>query len=116
MFFLKDPYLDLMHQYIETDRCIVVPFSLGSVVDISEYTREFCKANKDLWINKELPTFDEEIDYIKKVMKSMGNSERFENFIIQKDTGELIGAVGLDHPDKYSVELSLWIRHSKEPK
>ncbi len=86
MILLKDPYLDLVHQYIETDRCIIVPFSLEGIVNIEEITHEFRLANKNKWINQMDPDIDEEVEYIKRTMNAMGNSELFENFIFHKES------------------------------
>jgi hypothetical protein len=114
MLLLKDPYLDLIHQYIETERCVIVPFSTDGIVDIKELTREFCKANKNYWISKTLPDYEEELELVKTIIIAMGNNEVFENFIIHKDSGELVGAICLNAPEEDSANIVLWIRDSEE--
>lgn len=91
MLLLKNPYLDLIHQYIETERCVIVPFSTDGIVDIKDHNREFNLANKNLWISKNLRDMGDEMEFIKTRMISMGNNEVFENFVLQKESGELIG-------------------------
>lgn len=73
MAFLKNPHLDLTKQIIETPRCILVPFSLDGRVDMQELTEEFCKANKDLFVNPFLPNYEQEIKFIEKTEGSIKN-------------------------------------------
>lgn len=86
MLLFKDPYLDLIHQYIETDRCVIVPFSTDGIVDIKDLNKEFNKANKNLWITSALRDMEDESEFVKMKIISMGNNEIFENFIIQKES------------------------------
>ncbi len=65
MFFLSTPYLDLTTSCIETPRCLLVPFSLDGRVDIHELAEEFCKSNKDLYVSAYLPTYEEELEYVR---------------------------------------------------
>lgn len=114
MLLLKNPYLDLIHQYIETERCVIVPFSTDGIVDIKDHNREFNLANKNLWISKNLRDMDDEMAFVKTRMISMGNNEVFENFVLQKESGELIGWIGLNTPEEDSVRIVLWVRDSEE--
>jgi hypothetical protein len=50
MSFLRNIHLDLTTSRIETDRCVLVPYSLDGRVDIRELQEEFCLANKNLWV------------------------------------------------------------------
>lgn len=116
MLLFKDPYLDLIHQYIETDRCVIVPFSTDGIVDIKDLNKEFNKANKNLWITSALRDMEDESEFVKMKIISMGNNEIFENFIIQKESWELIGCIWLNTPEEESVRIVLWIRDSEEGK
>jgi hypothetical protein len=64
MSFLRNPHLDLTTSRIETDKCVLVPFSLDGRVDIRELQEEFCLANKDLWVSPFLPSYEEEIVWL----------------------------------------------------
>ncbi len=111
--FLKNPHLDLLSEKIETERCIIVPFSVYGRVDMHEVQREFCKANKNLFINPFLPTYEEEYEFIKNIEEGMKTGNSFENFIIEKETEKLIGAVGLNSPEETTMNIGLWIREDK---
>ncbi len=114
MLLLKNPYLDLIHQYIETERCIIVPFSTNGLIDIKEYYREFNKANKDGWLTDvEIDPYDE-LEITKKNIITMGNNERFDNFILNKETGDLLGGISLNTPEEESVNIVLWICDDEE--
>lgn len=65
MLFLLSPHLDLTTSRIETERCILVPFSTDGRVDIYELQKEFCLANKDLYVALYLPNYDEELEYVR---------------------------------------------------
>ena len=64
--FLTDPHLSLTTSRIETSRCLLVPFSLDGRVDIRELRDEFCQANKNLYVSPNLPTYEEEFEYVQK--------------------------------------------------
>lgn len=113
MLLLKDPYLELLHQYIETDRCIIVPYSTDGIVNLKDLNREFNKVNKKLWITDSLRDPVDEIEYIKTKIISMGNGEVFENFIIHKETWELLWCIWLNTPEDESVRIVQWIRKSE---
>lgn len=110
MTFLKNPHLDLTTQIIETPRCLIVPFSLDGRVDIHELAIEFCKANKDLYVSPFLPNYEQEIEFIKMNEEAIENGEVFENFILHKDTGGLIGTIGLNSPEEPRMNIGIWIR------
>jgi hypothetical protein len=88
--FLKNPHLDLTASRIETDRCVIVPFSLDGRVDIHELQEEFCKANKNLYVSPILPTYEQELEYVRASEEKMARGEEFENFILDKTTKQLI--------------------------
>lgn len=108
--FLINPDLDLTKQIIDTPRCIIVPFSTDGRVDIRELQEEFCKANKDLFVNPFLPNYEQEIEFIKKTEEAIKNWETFENFLLEKWTNRLIGCVGLNNPEEHRMNIGLWIR------
>lgn len=72
MSFLKNHYLDLTTSRIETARCVLVPFSLDGRVDIHELRVEFSKANKDLYVAPKIPTYEEELEYVRKAEEKIG--------------------------------------------
>lgn len=114
--FLKNPHLDLLWEKIETERCMIVPFSVDGILDMHEVQREFCKANKNLFINPFLPTYEEEYEFIKNIAEGMKTGQSFENFIIEKWTHRLIGAVGLNSPEEETMNIGLWIRENEHGK
>jgi hypothetical protein len=61
---LKNPHLDLTTLRIETDRCIIVPFSSDGRVDIRELWEEFCKVNIDYAVGPIYPTYEQEIEFV----------------------------------------------------
>ena len=88
--FLRNSHLDLTTVRIETPRCVIVPFSLDGRVDIHELAKEFCKANKNLWVSEFLPNYEEEMVFITGAIEQIERRELFENFILEKETGKLI--------------------------
>ncbi len=60
------------------------------------------------------PDLDEEVEYIKRTMNAMGNSELFENFVFHKESWEFLGAIGLNKPDEISMNIGLWIRQTQQ--
>lgn len=84
MSFLRNPHLDLTLQKIETPRCLIVPFSTDGRVDIHELTREFCLANKNLWVAPILPSYEEELEFVMGCIEQMKRGEVFENYILEK--------------------------------
>ena len=111
---LKNPYLDLAYQYIETQRCIVVPFSLDSIVDIKEFAWELNKANKNSWIDTKHFNYKETIVFVKSILISMGNAEEFYNFIIDRETGKFLWAIFLTDTHSDYSSIHLWIREDEE--
>jgi RimJ/RimL family protein N-acetyltransferase len=107
---------DLSSERIQTERCIITPFSFDAGVDMAELTREFCKANKDLFVNPFLPTLPEEIEFVTKVVNAIMNGDTFENFILEKETRALIGCIGLNNPEEDRMNIGLWIRESEHGK
>ena len=110
MSFLSNPHLDLTTSRIETERCILVPFSTDGRVDIRELQLEFCKANKDLYVWPHLPNYAEEMMFVEEVMRDMANGETFENFILDKWTNRLIGCAGLNRAEEHRMNIWIWIR------
>lgn len=80
---------------LETERCLLVPFSLDGRVDIHELATEFCRANKDLYVAPVLPTYEEELEYVRNAEEKWKRGEEFENFILDHETQRLIGCGGL---------------------
>lgn len=107
---------DLSRERIETERCIITPFSFDTGVAMEELTQEFCKANKDLFVSPFLPTLPEEIEFVTKVVNAIMNGETFENFILEKETRALIGCIGLNNPEENRMNIGLWIRESEHGK
>lgn len=103
--FLLNPHLDLTTQIIETPRCVIIPFSTDGRVDIRELAEEFCKANKDFFVSPFLPTYEQELEFVGMQEMAIQNREVFENFILEKDTGRLIGCVGLRSPEEHRMNI-----------
>lgn len=114
MSFLSNPHLNLTTSRIETTRCVLVPFSTDGRVDIRELAEEFCKANKDLYVSQFLPNYEEEIDYVIKMIEQIKSGELFENFILEKGTNRLIGCAGLNRPEDHTMNIGLWIREDEQ--
>jgi hypothetical protein len=109
MFFLKNPHLDLTTSRIETARCLLVPFSTDGRVDIHELQEEFCRANKNLYVSSILPTYEQEVDYVRASEEKIARGEEFENFILDKRNNALIGAGGLRLLESGEVNIGIWI-------
>ena len=86
MTFLKNLYLDLTASRIETLRCVLVPFSTDGRVDIHELQVEFSKANKDLYVAPKIPSYEEELEFVRNTEARIEKGEEFENFILDKNT------------------------------
>ena len=114
--FLKNPYSDLTTSRIETLRCILVPFSTDGRVDIHELQREFAKANKDLYVVPIIPTYEEELEYVRKAEEKIGKAEEFENFILEKDTHRLLGCGWLRLLESGALNIAIWIREDEHGK
>jgi hypothetical protein len=66
MYLISSIHQDLPTLRLETPRCVLVPFSLDGRVDIRELQLEFSKANKNLYVAPKIPTYDEEVEYVRK--------------------------------------------------
>lgn len=116
MSFLKNPHLDLTTVHIETERCVLVPFSTDGRVDIRELTDEFCKANKDFFVSPFLPNYEQEVEFLQKVMQDIEDKKVLELFVLEKDTNRFIGCVGLNRMEEYRMNIGLWIRTDEHGK
>ncbi len=116
MSFLSNPNLDLTDSRIETDRLVLLPFSVDGRVDISELAEEFCKANKDYFVSPFLPTHEEEIEFIANVVEEMRRGEAFQNFILEKWTSQLLGCGGLRTLQNGELNIGIWIRTDQHGK
>ena len=105
MSFLLDPHLDLTLSRIETPRCLMVPFSTDGRVDIRELAAEFSQANKDLYVSPYLPSYEEELEFIKRNELAIQNREVFENFILEKGSMRLIGCAGFNNPEEHRINI-----------
>jgi len=113
MSFLSNTHLDLTQSRIETDRCVIVPFSLDGRVDIRELAEEFCLANKNLYVSPILPTYEQELEYVRASEEKMARGEEFENFILDKTTKQLIWAGGIRVLESGKLNIGIWIRESE---
>lgn len=116
MSFLRNSNLDLTISRIETDRCILIPFSIDGRVDIRELADEFCRANKDLYVSPFLPTYEQELEFVRASDEKIASGEEFENFILDKRNNALIGAAGLRLLKSGEVNIGIWIRESEQGK
>jgi hypothetical protein len=112
--FLSNSHLDLTISRIETARCILVPFSTDAGVDIRELQEEFCRVNKNLYVSSILPTYDQELEYVRASEEKIARGEEFENFILDKRKNTLIGAGGLRLLESGEVNIGIWIRESEQ--
>ena len=116
MTFLRNPHLDLTTSRIETDRCMLVPFSLDGRVDIRELQEEFCRMNQDYSVSQFLPTYEEELKFVEESVDAMKRWEIAEFFILQKDTKKLLGAIWLREPEEYRMNIWFWFRVDEQRK
>ncbi len=116
MSFLHNRYLNFPTSRIETSRCVLVPFSLDGRVDIRELNVEFCRANKNLYVSPNLPTYEEEFEYVKNAAKKITKWEEFENFILEKDSWRLLGCWGLRLLESGELNIGIWIREDEQGK
>lgn len=114
--FLRHPHLDLTTSRIETDRCVLVPFSTDGRVDIRELQEEFCKANKNLYVSQYLPNYEQELEYVGSSEIKIQKWEELENFILDKMTKKLIWAGGLRLLESGEVNIGIWIREDAQGK
>lgn len=112
--FLKNPHLDLTTSRIETERCVLVPFSTDGRVDIRELQEEFCRANKDHYVSPILPTYEQELEYIRACEDKIARGEEFENFVLDKRHNTLVGAGGLRLLESGEVNIGIWIREERQ--
>lgn len=110
----KSPRLDLTSFRLETDRCIIVPFSSDGRVDIQELWEEFCRANKELYVSPVIPTYEQELEYVRASEEKMARWEEFENFILDRETKQLIGAWGIRLLETGHLNIWIWIRENKQ--
>ncbi len=113
MSFLRNPHLDLTTSRIETDRCVLVPFSLDGWVDIRELQEEFCLANKNLWVSPVLPDYDGEYEYVKSSEEKIEKWDEFENFILDKTSQKLIWAGWIRLLESGKLNIGIWIREAE---
>lgn len=116
MSFLRDSHLNLTTSRIETPRCILVPFSTDGRADIRELQEEFCRANKDLYVSPFLPTYEQEVEFVTITAEKIARGEEFENFIIERETGKLLGAWGLRVLKSGQLNIGIWIREDEHGK
>ena len=77
-------YNDLPTSHLETPRCVLVPFSLDGRVDIHELNEEFCRANKNFYVSQFLPSYEQEVEFVRKTEEKIARGEEFENFVLEK--------------------------------
>jgi hypothetical protein len=87
---LINPHLDLTNIRLETDRCIIVPFSSDGRVDIYELWEEFCRVNKNYTVGPLMPTYEQEVGFISQIEQGIAHREYLECFILEKNTKKLI--------------------------
>jgi RimJ/RimL family protein N-acetyltransferase len=112
--FLSNPHLDLTTSRIETARCLLVPFSTDGRVDIRELQEEFCRVNKNLYVSLILPTYEQELEYVRASEEKIARGEEFENFILDKASNSLVGAGRLRLLESGEVNIGIWIREERQ--
>lgn len=85
-------------------------------MDIQELQVEFSKANRDLYVVPKTPTYEEELEYVRKAEEKIGKWEDFENFILSKDEGRLLGCGGLRLLESWALNIGIWIREDEQGK
>lgn len=109
MHWLRDPHLDLPQSRIETDRCVIVPFSLD-LVRVEDIWAAYCQANRHHFVSPHTPeTPEDEEKFLSSVRVSIERREVFENFIFEKESRQFLGCIGLNRADESSMNIGLWI-------
>lgn len=108
--FLKNPSLNLNTLTIDTSRCILQVFHIG--IDFELLTRDFCEANKDLFVSQFLPSVDEEKIFIQETILKRNLGEAIEFFIYEKKTGAIVGCCGINALNTKEPNIGLWIKTS----
>lgn len=116
MTFLRNPHLDLTQVRIETARCVLVPFSTDGRVDLHELQEAFCEANYNLFIGPKMPSYEQEVEYVKGVMRDMTEGKVLELFILNRETGKFLGCIGLSRMEEHRMNIGLWIRTDEHGK
>ena len=116
MSFLSNSHISLTTSRIETLRCVLVPFSTDGRVDIHELQVEFSKANKDLYVVPIIPTYEEEVDFLRNAEAKIKKWEEFENFILDKFSNQLLGCGWLRVLESWELNIGIWIREDEHGK
>jgi len=106
--------ISLSASRIETARCLLVPFSTDGRVDIRELQEEFCRANKNLYVSPILPTYEQEVDYVRASEEKIARGEEFENFILEKSTNTLLWAGGIRVLETWELNIGIWICEERQ--
>ena len=92
---------------------MVIPFSKDGRVDIRELQEQFCLSNKNLYVSPILPTYEQELEYVRTSEEKIARSEEFENFILDKTTNKLIWAGGIRVLESWKLNIGIWIREDE---
>ena len=63
-----------------------------------------------------LPNYEEEMDFVLKVVEGMKAGELFENFIFDRESLRFIGCAGLNRPESNTMNIGIWIRTDEHGK
>lgn len=63
-----------------------------------------------------LPTYEEEVKFVEESIEAMKEWELLELFVLDKETGKLLGAIWLRTPETYRINLWFWLRVDEQKK
>ena len=107
--FLKNPELDLESVKIETPRCMLEPFHT-EWIDFDDLLKAFLEVNENFYVNKFRPTREQNRNIIKQIIRDRHHWTNFTCYIFHKETGMLLGCMGITALDTPEPNLGIWIR------
>ncbi len=107
--FLQNPELDLESVTIESPRCILEPFRM-EWIEFDDLQKAFVEANEKFYVSPNHPTVEEEKEFIEWAISNRRSGKAFECYILDKNSGNLIGCMGITSLDTPEPNLGLWIR------
>ncbi len=107
--YLKDPTYNIEKLVLETPRCRIEPFRTEGI-NFEELQQAFVAANEKLYVNANNPTVEEERVFINGAIGNRIIGKALECYIFDRNTGSLIGSIGISDLDTLEPNLGLWIR------
>lgn len=100
---------NLLNLRIKTPRLLLVPIAMRYRRDIfQEFTKEIT-----LYMNPEpAKSIRETEKFINNSIRSLKKGNNLQLVIIEKNTKEFLGCIGLHHIDRKNPELGIWLKKS----